>query len=108
MQRCMQVLLIGAVIMAAAILYAFVAGDFFAEAETMFPLPWFQLAMVDLYVGFLLFGGWILFREPSRPKAIGWILLVCVLGNLASCIYAVRAIVQCGGDWRRFWMGHQA
>ena len=108
MQRCMHVLLLGAAIMVAAILYAFVAGDFFGEAETMFPLPWFQLAMIDLYIGFLLFGGWILYRESSRPVAIGWIVLLCVLGNLASCIYAVRAITRCGGDWRRFWMGHHA
>ena len=108
MQRCMHVLLLGAAIMVAAIIYAFVAGDFFGEAETMFPLPWFQLAMIDLYIGFLLFGGWILYRESSRPVAFGWIVLLCLLGNLASCIYAVRAIATCGGDWRRFWMGHHA
>ena len=55
MRRCLILLIAGAVVIASTIIYALVAGNFTAEAVTMFPLPWFQLSMVDLYLGFLLF-----------------------------------------------------
>lgn len=108
MQKTKALLTIGAVVVAAAIAYAFIVGDFFAEAEVMLPLPWFHLSMVDLYIGFFLFAGWILFREASTPRAIIWIVLLCLLGNVLSCIYALRAAVISQGDWRQFWMGARA
>ena len=108
MQRCLSILLAGAAIMAVAIVYALIFGNFWDEAETMFPLPWFQLAMLDLYIGFFVFGGWVLYREPSRGVAVGWIVVFCLLGNLATCLYAARALVKARGDWTRFWMGHHA
>ena len=108
MRRCMNILLLCAVAMAGAIIYALVTGNFLEEAGLLFPLPWFQLALADLYLGFLLFGGWILYRERSHGRAVGWIIILCLLGNIASCIYAVRALVQARGDWQQFWLGHHA
>ncbi|MAB83158.1 MAG: hypothetical protein CMJ24_06945 [Phycisphaerae bacterium] len=105
MRRCLILLIVGAVVIASTIIYALVAGNFTAEAVTMFPLPWFQLSMVDLYLGFLLFGGWVLFREPSRTAAVVWIVLLLTLGNVTACVYAIRAIVRSGGDWTHFWLG---
>jgi len=99
---------LGAVVMAAAIVYAFVAGDLIAEAKLMFPYPWFQVAMLDLYVGFLLFAGWIYARESSKRLAIAWIIALLALGNLLSCAYALRALVQSRGDMHHFWRGRPA
>ncbi len=108
MRRCLTLLIVGAVVIASAIIYALVAGNFMAEARAMFPLPWFQLSMVDLYLGFLLFAGWVLFRERSRGIAVVWIVLLLTLGNLTACVYAIRALVRSGGDWTRFWLGDHA
>jgi len=108
MQIVVIFLAVGFMIMAGAIGYALIAGEFFEEAGVLLDLPWFHLSMIDLYVGFLLFGGWILFRERSRPVAIMWIVALLLLGNLASCFYAMLAAVRAQGDWGAFWLGDRA
>jgi hypothetical protein len=108
MRTMMILLAIGFCVMASVITYGFVAGDLVGEAKLMLAYPWFQISMVDLYTGFLLFGGWIIFRERSRTTAILWIILLLTLGNLASCAYAFLAAVQSRGNWHIFWLGCHA
>jgi len=105
MRRCLTLLIIGAVVIAATIVYALLFGNFIPEAKMLLPLPWFQLSMVDLYLGFLLFGCWILYREDSRITAICWIILLLILGNVVACIYAIIAMVRSRGNWAHFWLG---
>lgn len=99
---------IGVVVMAAAIAYGFIAGDLWGEAQVLLKYPWFHVSMIDLYVGFLLFAGWIAFRERSVPATIVWIISLMLLGNLIACAYALLALVRSNGDMRRFWLGKQA
>ena len=66
---------IGFLFMAAAITYGFVIGDFFGEAKALFPYPWFQISMCDLYSGLSLFSGWIIYREKSLGVSIAWIIV---------------------------------
>ena len=108
MHRGLLLLLLAAFIMALGIVYAFVFGHFIAEAKVLFPLPWFQLTLLDLYLGFFIFSGWIFFREPSHAAAVVWLIAICLLGNLAAGIYAVLALIKANGDWIQFWMGHRA
>jgi prepilin signal peptidase PulO-like enzyme (type II secretory pathway) len=108
MRTAVVLLIVGFLIMAGAIGYALIAGDFFKEAGPLLDLPWFHLSMIDLYVGFFLFSGWILFRERSRPIAIAWIFALLLLGNLTSCVYALVAALRAKGDWTAFWLGHRA
>ena len=108
MRTATVLLVLGGMVMAAAIVYGFVAGGFIEEAKTLFGYPWFQVAMIDLYVGFFLFAGWIAFREQSRGVAVAWIIALCLLGNFVSCIYAARALVHARGDWSQFWTGKTA
>lgn len=95
----------GFVAMAAAIAHGFTAGDFFAEGRELASMPWGIVSLVDLYVGFALFAGWIAFREASAVRAALWIVLVLVLGNLTASLYVVVALVRSRGDWTRFWLG---
>ncbi len=98
----------GIAVMVIAILYGFIAGDFSAWLTSLQMRPWTQVLMVDVYVGFFLFSGWIYFREASKGQAVVWIVLLLLLGNLVSCIYVWRSFTTCNGDWRRFWMGSHA
>ena len=108
MQRSIFLLMLGAVLMVIVIAYGFVVGNLLEEAKVLFPSPWFQVALIDLYLGFAIFSGWIIYREKTRARAIVWIVLLCLLGNLASCIYAAMALVACKGDMERFWSGYRA
>lgn len=53
--------------------------------------PWGKGTLLDLYVGFMLVAGWIAWRERSIPKAAGWFVLLCGLGNLATLAYLLIA-----------------
>ncbi|MHC4217115.1 MAG: DUF1475 family protein [Planctomycetota bacterium] len=108
MRVAVILLVLGTAAMAAALLYGFTRGDGWTEVETLVAYPWFNVSLVDVYVGFALFGGWIVFRERSPLRAAGWIVLVLLLGNLVSCLYALLAVARSDGDWRRFWLGHRA
>ena len=108
MKTAKAVSLLGLLAMTGIILYAFIAGNFSHEGAQLLAMPWGQVSMVDLYVGFILFSGWIIYREKSLSRSIFWVFLMMGLGNWTASLYALLALLTCGGDWRRFWLGQNA
>jgi hypothetical protein len=94
--------------MTAALLNAFIAGDFASEGSALVQMPWGVLSLVDLYAGFLLFSGWIVYREASLGRALVWVVLMMVLGFFTASLYSLLALLGSKGDWQRFWLGHRA
>jgi hypothetical protein len=99
---------LGAAAMAAVLIYGFTIGDFAAEGSQLLSMPWGIVSLVDLYVGFALFSGWIIYRESSPARALVWVVAVLVFGFLTASVYALLALRSSSGDWRRFWMGKHA
>ena len=99
---------LGLVAMTAVLIYGFTVGDFSAEGAILTRMPWGIVSLVDLYTGFVLFSGWIFFREKSLLRAALWTVSVMVLGHFATSLYALLALLASKGDWKRFWMGHRA
>jgi len=60
---------LGLIAMALVLTFAFVKGDFTGEGSTLLSMPWGIVSLVDLYVGFALFSGWIAYREAAWPRA---------------------------------------
>jgi hypothetical protein len=89
--------LLGVAAMAGVLIYGFTVGDFGQEGRELLSMPWGIVSLVDLYVGFALFSGWIVYRERSVPRSVLWIVLMMVLGFFTAS----------GGDWKRFWMGNR-
>jgi hypothetical protein len=108
MKAAKGIALLGTLAMGAVILYAFSVGDFAGEGSILLGMPWGVVSLVDLYVGFLLFSGWIWYREPSRGIAVAWIVAMMVLGFFTGSLYAFLALHRSEGDWRRFWLGKAA
>ncbi|MHB1134839.1 MAG: DUF1475 family protein [Chloroflexota bacterium] len=94
--------------MASAVAYGFARGDFWKEGGQIIRMPWGVVALVDAYVGFSLFSGWVAFREKSLGRSVAWITAIMTLGNVVSGFYAAMALWSSGGDWRRFWFGRRA
>lgn len=94
--------------MGLTLLYGFTQGDLSAEGGIITSIPWGIVSLVDVYVGFTLFSGWVIFRERSLVVAIVWVILIMVLGFFIGGVYTLLALHTCGGDWRRFWMGSRA
>ncbi len=100
--------LLGLVAMSAVLIYGFTVGDFSGEGAALLRMPWGIVSLVDLYVGFILFCGWIFFREKSPVVAVLWAVAMMVLGNFTASLYVLVALFRSRGDWRRFWLGHRA
>ena len=102
------VALAGLLAMTAVLVYGFTLGNFAAEGANLLAMPWGIVSLVDLYVGFALFSGWIVFREKAWLPALTWVVLMMVLGFWAGALYTFIALQTSGGDWRHFWLGKHA
>ena len=93
---------LGLLAMTAVLVYGFVVGDFAEEGKQLLSTPWGIVSLVDLYVGFVLFSGWIIYREKSVFRSVIWVILMMVLGFWAGSLYTLIALQTSGDDWRRY------
>ena len=108
MKIAKAVALLGLLAMTAILIYGFTVGDFAAEGKQLLSMPWGIVSLVDLYVGFILFSGWIVYRGKSAVRSVVWVILMMILGFWTASLYALIALQASGGDWRRFWMGQRS
>jgi hypothetical protein len=94
--------------MAGALAHGFTRGSFSKEGGQLIRMPWGVVSLMDAYVGFSLFSGWVAFRENSCKRSLAWIVAIMTLGNVVSGLYTILALWSSGGDWRRFWLGRRA
>jgi hypothetical protein len=100
--------LTGLLAMTGILIYGFTSGDFSAEGAKLLSMPWGIVSLVDLYVGFMLFSCWIIFREKAILPSVIWVTLMMVLGFWTGALYTFIALQASGGDWKRFWYGKRA
>jgi hypothetical protein len=80
-----------AIAFTAMIVWASFRGDLGAEFGAISNMPWGQVSLVDLYLGFGLYGAAVWVIEDKLTKKLFWALPVIVLGNAWSLIWvAVR------------------
>ncbi|SFC02009.1 Protein of unknown function [Alkalibacterium subtropicum] len=85
--------------MTAGLINAFVNGDFLVDGGALLANPWGVMAMIDLYVGFVLFSMWIVYREQTLWKISLWIVTLMIFGFLIGSIYVLKALYESEGDW---------
>ncbi len=108
MKTATAIAALGLVAMSAVLIYGFTVGDFAGEGARLVAMPWGIVSLVDLYVGFILFSCWIVFREKAWLPSTIWVVLMMGLGFWAGALYTLIALRTSGGDWRRFWYGRRA
>jgi hypothetical protein len=108
MKIAKSIALAGLLAMTGILIYGFSLGDFSAEGAKLLAMPWGIVSLVDLYVGFALFSGWIVFREKALWPSVIWVILMMVLGFWAGALYTFLALQTSGGDWKRFWYGKRS
>lgn len=99
--------LFGLLAMTAVLIYGFAAGNFLQDGAQLLSNPWGIVSIVDLYVGFILFSGWIVYREKSHIRSIFWVFFMMVLGFFTGALYTFIALQTSDSDWQRFWMGNR-
>ena len=96
---------LGILAMTAVLIFGFTTGDFGSDGSKIVQNPWGIVSLVDLYTGFILFSGWIIFREGLNLRSIMWVILMMVLGFFTASLYVLIMLYQSSGDWQKFWMG---
>jgi len=99
---------LGIIAMVLALGNGFINGDFAGEGSKLLGMTWGIVSLVDLYVGFVLFSAWIVYREASMARAAVWVVLMMVFGFLTASVYALLALQSSKGNWPLFWMGKRA
>ena len=107
MRAAMAVATLACATMLALIAYAVAFGSFREEGSVLFALAWGKVTLADLYVGFALFSGWVIFRERSLARALVFVALAMTLGNAFTTAYVLAALLGSRGTWARFWLGHR-
>jgi uncharacterized membrane protein len=95
----------GTAVMFLTLTYGFIEGEFFKEGSILFSLSWGKVSLIDVYIGFFLFSGWVIYREEKRVNAAMWIILIMVLGNFITCLYVTISLYKSQEDFKRFWLG---
>ena len=96
---------LGLLAMSAVLIYGFKVGDFGQDGGKLLLNPWGIVSLVDLYTGFVLFSGWIIFREKSLIASTSWVVLMMLLGFFTASLYSLIELYRSNGDWKMFWMG---
>lgn len=108
MKTAKAISFLGILAMGGILIYGFTVGDFLSEGSQLLGMPWGIVSLVDLYVGFILFSMWIIYREKSLFIAILWTIAMMVLGFFTGSLYVFLTLQNSGGDWRKFWLGKHA
>ena len=104
MKLAKAIAFLGVLAMTAVLIYGFTIGDFSGEGSQLMQMPWGLVSLVDLYTGFILFSGWIIYREKSIPATILWVVGMMILGFFTGALYTFLALQTSNGDWRKFWL----
>ena len=99
--------LIGIIIMGFSIIYGFAMGDFTGEGSIILSIIWGKITLVDIYISFLVFTAWIIYREDNPGRSILWFILMMVLGSFTSCLYLYLNFRKSQGNWQKFWYGNR-
>ncbi len=59
---------------------------------------WFQVTLIDTYLGFLFAFAWVAWKERTTWLRLLWFVLIMVFGNMAVAIYVIIQIVRLPAD----------
>jgi hypothetical protein len=90
----------GTNIMFMTLVYGYIASDFFREGNILVSLEWGKVSLIDVYIGFLLFSGWVLFREEKWTELV--LRIICGIRKFYHILYATVALYKSQKDFKRF------
>jgi len=96
---------LGFLLLFGAIIYGVAARDIMSEGNIMLAVYWGQFTFIDIYVAFIVFYLWIVFREKSVLKSIIWFFLIMLGGSMSIMLYLFIAARTCNDSWGKFIAG---
>jgi len=99
--------MIGAVGFGGLLVYGLATNTFSSQGSILLSLLWGQISLIDVYIMFLIFSFWVIYREKSVWRSVIWFILIMVLGSFAACLYVFTAFQASRGEWKKFWLGNR-
>jgi len=93
------------IVMFFTLVYGVSAGNFFEEGSLLFSMAWGKVTLIEVYIGFLLFSSWVVYREKKLIVAVLWILSLMVLGNFITGLYITITLFNSNEGLKQFWLG---
>lgn len=59
---------------------------------------WFQVTLLDAYLGFAIFYFWVAWKEQTLVSRILWFMLIMVFGNMATTFYVLLQLWKLDPD----------
>jgi hypothetical protein len=66
--------------------------------RAVFTHPWFLATLADAYLAFFTFWLWVAYQERHWPGRIGWLIAICLLGNIAMAVYVLLRLFRLPAD----------
>jgi hypothetical protein len=98
---------VGFLLLLGAIIYGVVAKDIIAEGNIMLAVYWGKFTFIDIYIAFIAFYLWIVFREKSILKSIIWFFLIMLGGSMSILLYLFLAVRSCEYSWAKLIVGNR-
>jgi len=98
--------LLGFIVMTISITMGFINGDFTREGSIILSLIWGKITLIDIYIMFLIFAGWIYYREDKLSVFSIWFIFLLIFGAATASLYIYLALKKSNGNWKRFWLNN--
>ncbi len=64
-------------------------SNLFKEWDFLGSIPWMRATLWDFYANTAVIFLWVVYKEKSIALKIIWLILLVVLGSIASCAYVL-------------------
>jgi hypothetical protein len=64
-------------------------SNLFKEWDFLGSIPWMRATLWDFYANVSVIFLWVCYKEKSILLSITWLILLTVLGSIASCAYVL-------------------
>ena len=69
-------------------------SNLFEEWDYLAGIPWLTATLWDFYTNVLVLFCWVAYKETNWFFKILWLVLLCTLGSIATCLYVLIALFR--------------
>lgn len=69
-------------------------SNLFEEWDFLASIPWMTATLWDFYTNVFVIFCWVAYKETNWMWKIIWLVLLCTLGSIASCLYILIALFR--------------
>lgn len=85
---------LGFVVITSTVIWASLDTPLWAVPAAVTRDAWFRATLVDIYISFLTFYMWVVYKERGLAARVGWFLAIVCLGSIAVTAYVLRELFR--------------